>query len=620
MTRIVRRYFLPFLLAGGLAVVALRGGSYDDVARGQLFFVAWWLLGLGLAFGLLPQVVPSRVAWLAVAALIALSAWTALGALWTDSVGRTLHEASRTLGFAGLLLIVVCTFGRDTWWRGVAGVTLAAIVICCVALASRLSPLSGALEESGYVSQRLSYPLNYWNAVGVWAAMTVGPALAWSAHATTWLLRSATLAGVCVAIPVAYLTYSRAGLAGVVIAILAVIALSRHRWLAALHAVLAIAGSAAVILTIRSQPEIVDGSGYDGAGSVVLVLAVAILGCTAGVLAARAGRIERVRLSRRAARAVVGSVAAVAVVAAVAFLPPVVARAWDDFHAEQYESSDLADRLTNLEGGRRLIWDVALRTFRDRPLEGVGAGTYEFFWNRDPRWTGHIVDAHSIYLEALAELGLPGALLLVLALGAALVAAVKAPFRELDAAPAGAAAGSAAALLVFCVTAGVDWMWESTAVTVAAILCAGLALAAGARRVAQRRALPRAAGVLLALVALGLQTPPLIAASQVRASQRAIREQRGEEAVAAATEAIRAEPWSVDGVYQRALALEQMGFLDAAAKDAVRATELEPTNAEVWLVLARIEVERRRSREALAAAARARELNPRNPLFAAPPR
>jgi hypothetical protein len=29
------------VLAGGLLVVGLRGGSYDDVARGEAFFVIW---------------------------------------------------------------------------------------------------------------------------------------------------------------------------------------------------------------------------------------------------------------------------------------------------------------------------------------------------------------------------------------------------------------------------------------------------------------------------------------------------------------------------------------------------------------------------------------------------
>ena len=148
MTRTVWRYFLPFLLAGGLLVTGLRGGSYDDVARAEAFFYVWWVLGLSLAFGLLPRVVPSRAARCAVAALIALAVWTGLGVLWTESVGRTLHEASRTLGFAGLLLLVVCTFGRDNWSRAAGAVTATAVLVCCLAMASRLSPLTSALRRA----------------------------------------------------------------------------------------------------------------------------------------------------------------------------------------------------------------------------------------------------------------------------------------------------------------------------------------------------------------------------------------------------------------------------------------------------------------------------------------
>ena len=74
--------------------------------RGETFFVVWWVLGLGAAFGLLPSVDLSRPARIAVVGLIALAAWTALGALWSSSVGRTLHEATRTLGYTGVLLLV----------------------------------------------------------------------------------------------------------------------------------------------------------------------------------------------------------------------------------------------------------------------------------------------------------------------------------------------------------------------------------------------------------------------------------------------------------------------------------------------------------------------------------
>ena len=73
--------------------------------------MVWWVLGLSLAFGLLPRIglsVPARVA---LVSLIVLAAWTALGTLWSSSVGRTLQEATRTLGYAGILLLVARAVG-----------------------------------------------------------------------------------------------------------------------------------------------------------------------------------------------------------------------------------------------------------------------------------------------------------------------------------------------------------------------------------------------------------------------------------------------------------------------------------------------------------------------------
>ena len=98
-------------------------------------------------------------------------------------------------------------------------------------------------------------------------------------------------------------------------------------------------------------------------------------------------------------------------------------------------------------------------------------------------------------------------------------------------------------------------------------------------------------------------------------SQAAVRDQRIEDAVAAASVAVRAEPWSADGYVQRALVLERQGYLDAAAQDARAAVAKERLNSETWLILARIEVERGRAKQAIAAATRARQLNPRNPRF-----
>ena len=137
-------------------------------------------------------------------------------------------EAVRTVGFAGSMLVVGWTFGRREWPVAAGFVALAGVLICILAFASRLVPsvLPSAVQEAGIDTRRLSYPLNYWNAIGVWAAMTVAMALAWSAHAAQWWVRGLALAGVCVAVPVAYMAYSRTAAIVTVVAALTVVALS----------------------------------------------------------------------------------------------------------------------------------------------------------------------------------------------------------------------------------------------------------------------------------------------------------------------------------------------------------------------------------------------------------
>src|SRR3954447_24862595 len=60
---------LAVLLGLALAVVALRGGSYEAVERSEAYVVVWWVLAFGLAFGLLPRTRATPALRLSVAAL-----------------------------------------------------------------------------------------------------------------------------------------------------------------------------------------------------------------------------------------------------------------------------------------------------------------------------------------------------------------------------------------------------------------------------------------------------------------------------------------------------------------------------------------------------------------------
>ncbi len=121
-------------------------------------------------------------------------------------------------------------------------------------------------------------------------------------------------------------------------------------------------------------------------------------------------------------------------------------------------------------GDRLPYWRVAWREYRDNPALGSGAGTYVRAWNASPPNAGIApsLDAHNLYLETLAEIGLVGLIVLAVMLALPLPA-----IRH-----GGAAAVAGSAYVAFLVHAGIDWDWEMPAVTLAGLGCAAALLVA----------------------------------------------------------------------------------------------------------------------------------------------
>ena len=134
-------------------------------------------------------------------------------------------------------------------------------------------------------------------------------------------------------------------------------------------------------------------------------------------------------------------------------------------------AGSLADDLAAHGGGNRpWYWNVAWSQAADHPVAGRGAGTFELAWLEQQPIEESVLDAHSLYLETLAELGLVGLGLLALALAPPLVAA----FR-------GTSAAAAGGYVAFLFHAGVDWDWEMPAVTIAGLLCGAAILCQAAQ-------------------------------------------------------------------------------------------------------------------------------------------
>lgn len=575
----------------------------------------WWVLALGFAFGFLPRARPSRRVLLPLGALAGLVAWTALSLLWTESDERTFTELARLVDYAGLVVLAWSVLNSSTWKAAAAGLSVAALAIPALSLASRLDPGAFPPDEiaRAFSGDRLSYPLDYWNGVAAWAAMAVALGLAWSAHLRRPALRALSLAAVPVAGVTIYLTYSRAGVVGFALAMFAVLALSRNRWTVALHGLAATVATGAVILVIHGQDAIEHGTGGDGGGVVALALLLAASGCAAVALATRRWGIDRFQ-TPAPVRLVVAATLALALLATALVGPRLASRASAQFTAtpDSSAANEPSARVVSLEGSRYRVWSSGLGAFGSDPLKGIGPGTFEFWWERDVKNGEPLRDAHSLYLETLAELGMPGALLLVAFLAGLLMAASAARRRLDGSVEIGAMVGLTAAFIVFLLHAGVDWMWELSAVPVLGLGAIAIAGSAGSQPRPRRGRLSagRIAIVVLAIAAGAVQVPGLVSTVRVRDSARSLDAGFEPQAIELADDAVAAEPWAATPYAERAWVELSAGHLVTARADAARAIAREPTNWRHRLLMFRIEDQAGDTRAAIRALKRVKSLNP----------
>ena len=376
-------------VAGGVVLMyALPGGTYDLVPRQQIGILAWWIVAIGIATGRLPRQRPSRTAYALVGALALCIAWTAASFSWTESDERTSIELARLLHHVGVVVLALSLVTRQTWAFAAGGVAVGAVLVCVVAFGSRLFPSLFPTDyvRANYSSNRLSYPLNYWNAVGAWCAISGTLAFAFAAHARSALARGAWISAIPLVVATGYVTYSRQAAGGILVGVIVVWLLSPWRVTVVLHAAIAAAASYIVIRTIRGEPEIVAAAGGEGASEVAVVLLAvsAICGLVAYTLQ-RSGGSARMRLSPRVGRPAMLVTTLAAMVAAVFVLPPVADRAWDEFRAASEATSATTDpgaRFTSLNGNRYNLYRTAIEAFEQEPLTGLGPGTFEFWWNK----------------------------------------------------------------------------------------------------------------------------------------------------------------------------------------------------------------------------------------------
>ncbi|HWM54489.1 MAG TPA: O-antigen ligase family protein [Solirubrobacterales bacterium] len=586
-----------------------------------------------LVFGLGTRATLERPLYVTAGLIGGLSFLCAISSFWSGSAELSVIEADRVLAYLGLFLaafLIAQTSERRQ--RFAEGLAISLALIGLLALGTRLLPHLLEFGDGLGNGPRLSYPLGYWNANGVAFGIAVALLLWMSRQASAAVLRWISVAVMPALLLALYFTYSRGGLLALAVATGCLLVLSRDRlWLLGTLAIGSL-GALPALLAVQDRRSLADNLANQAAvDQGATVLAILLGGVALSLLlfaglrwleqrgGSRTGRIVELSRNQTLLRGLGIAAALLAVGAAIA----VGGRAWDRFSDPDIQFPQQPEQhFSDLSSaGRHDFWRVSIDAFGEKPLLGHGAGTYEFSWEEHRSIDQPLHDAHSLYLEAFAELGLAGGIL-VLALVGSLLWFGLAAWRNAAGPDRDRYAVLLAVMLAFAVGAGIDWLWEIAGLGAIFFLAAGVVVAARCSQLAldPRRERPGAegrrygfvvAGIAIGWIAAIALIGPLLVDREIDASQSAAAENDVASAIDHAERARSIEPWAASPYVQLGLLAELQGEYETATTHFTDAIEREDHNWQLYYLRSRVEHEAGDEAAAQADLDRARELNPR---------
>ncbi len=471
------------VLAVGAAVVifgptalAFFSGGYFGPAR-LIAAITTWALVIVVAL-VAPRPLPSSTAGrLALAGLTLLTVWTAVSISWAPIAGRAQEDLQRLvlyLGFFFAALVLLRGANVRRWLE--PALVLGAFVVIAYALSERLLPGVIEFARSESAAGRLEQPISYWNALGLLGAIgfVLATRVAGDPERERALRAGAAAAAVALGLGV-YLSFSRGALAAVAAGVVFLLALApkgRPQLRAAVTVVGASVVAAAVASRLPTVQSIDPGERGDSTEGLIMLGALILLAGVAAYVVAR--RPSERPLAPSAPSLPVSRPTAVLATAGVLIVAAALAAAVFEGKPEGTSPVHGADpaRLGSIDTNRYRYWEVAIATWADNPIHGVGSGGFLVEWLKERDRVDKSGDAHSLYLETLAELGLVGFAFLMAFLFGTAAAVVR--LHRVAPGPATALAGGLAA---WAVHAGLDWDWEMPAVTLPALMLGAAAIA-----------------------------------------------------------------------------------------------------------------------------------------------
>jgi len=552
--------------AGGLTFAALFFGG--GPAGGSIPFVggAAGVVACALLAWLRPGLEP--IGWAAAASALGLVGWIGLSIIWSAEPDRSWDYLNRGLVYLAFGAVGLAVGSVASRREAATGLAALLGLVAGWALLGKVVPAFGPDARVA----RLRSPVGIWNELALLGDLALPLAL-WLAADRGRLRQVAGTLVLYAWIVALALTLSRGGILIGVAVVVVWLVLAGPRLEGGLALLAAGVPAAAVSAVAFALPGVTsDGEPHgvrvsDGAWFGV---ALVVGGLVAVGISAAAARLAFSTERRRALGRATAVVAAVAVLVGVVVAGTHASTWWNDFrNPAAPELANNPQRLASASSNNRWEWwKEAWHGWRNDPVLGNGAGSFELVHLRLRTTDQAVTEPHDVALQLLSETGVVGLLLYLGAFGAALWGGFR---REPEAIALwlGLPAYVAHGLL----EVDLDFL----AVSAPVFLVGGLLLARhgrpGVQLFAALAAVAAAAGVVVSLGSPWLADRAVDRSYAARDPATALREAKRAHAL---------DPLALDPLRAWAAAELEQGNLLEAYRRTLNEVDLQPENPEAW--------------------------------------
>jgi hypothetical protein len=407
--------------------------------------------------------------WIIVAFLAALVGVKGLSMVWTISQTETINELLRSSMYLAVFLVGLAALS--------SGRQVGPLMDMCVLMITALAGL-GFLEvidpvqypTSSFDSVRIDSTIGYANSTAIVLAMGVALALA-----RTTALRNALVRGLYAVLTLAFLfalyfTLSRGGIGSLGVGLVLLFFLSSNRLQLLANLLLVSVPGVWLLWRVQHLERFMDAGVSEQQRAIagaafrtdLIVALVAAFVLQAGY-ALLMNRYELMPAARRAlgAVALIGVVLAVGAGAfAIVSQYGGLGRTFETFVSNPSQTQDVGQRLTSLSlGFRAEYWPVAWEVWKERPLIGTGAGTFQYVWLEERPNTKGAKQVHNLYLEQGTETGIFAFVALAGFVVTLVGYSIRATWRSRGGERRILLAGLVSALVVYLVSSVIEWHW-----------------------------------------------------------------------------------------------------------------------------------------------------------------